>query len=135
MSRQTAQHICNHCRLPLHGAHAALVLSVLLLPLCALQETVLSLLRNPEYCVYADANSEVVRGPEEAEQRFSSFSLQVRDGPGLEEPGCQAQGCPPVGCGCGCGCVAAAASSCHVASCCMAWCYAVRPSCASIPCK
>jgi hypothetical protein len=37
----------------------------------------LSLLRNPEYCVYADATSEVVRSPEEAEQRFSTFSLQV----------------------------------------------------------
>ncbi len=41
------------------------------------QETVLALLRNPEYCVYADVSSEVVRCPEEAEQRFGSFSLQV----------------------------------------------------------
>jgi hypothetical protein len=42
------------------------------------QETVLALLRHPEYCVYADSASEVVAGPEEAEQRFGALSLQER---------------------------------------------------------
>lgn len=43
-----------------------------------LEETVLALLRNPEYCVYGFATSKVCRGPEQAEETFNDFSLDER---------------------------------------------------------
>ena len=43
-----------------------------------LEETVLALLRNPEYCVYGFAASKVCRGPEQAEETFNDFSLDER---------------------------------------------------------
>lgn len=43
-----------------------------------LEETVLALLRNPEYCVYGYATSASARGPEEAEDTFNEFSMDER---------------------------------------------------------
>ena len=43
-----------------------------------LEETVLALLRNPEYCVYGYATSTSARGPEEAEDTFNEFSMDER---------------------------------------------------------
>ena len=43
-----------------------------------LQETVLSLLRNPEYCVYGFAKSGIEDSPEAAESRFNKLSLEER---------------------------------------------------------
>ena len=43
-----------------------------------LEETVLALLRNPEYCVYGYATSTSARGPEEAEDAFNEFSMDER---------------------------------------------------------
>ena len=43
-----------------------------------LQETVLSLLRNPNYCVYGFAKSGVENSPDEAESRFNKLSLEER---------------------------------------------------------
>ena len=43
-----------------------------------LQETVLALMRNPDYCVYGYAKSGVENGPEAAESRFNKLSLQER---------------------------------------------------------
>lgn len=40
-----------------------------------LEETVLALLRNPEYCVYGFATSNSARGPEEAEDLFNEMSM------------------------------------------------------------
>lgn len=40
-----------------------------------LEETVLALLRNPEYCVYGYATSNSARGPEEAEDLFNEMSM------------------------------------------------------------
>ncbi len=41
-------------------------------------ETVLSLLRNPDYCVYAYAKSGTERSPERAETRFNELSMEER---------------------------------------------------------
>ena len=43
-----------------------------------LSETVLALLRNPEYCVYGYAASKVCRGPEQAEETFNDYSIDER---------------------------------------------------------
>ena len=43
-----------------------------------LEETVLALLRNPEYCVYGYATTKTCRGPEQAEETFNDFSLDER---------------------------------------------------------
>jgi uncharacterized membrane protein len=43
-----------------------------------LEETVLALLRNPEYCVYGYATSTVVDGPEKAEEAFNELSMDER---------------------------------------------------------
>lgn len=43
-----------------------------------LQETVLSLMRNPEYCVYGFAKSGIEDSPEAAESRFNKLSLEER---------------------------------------------------------
>lgn len=43
-----------------------------------LQETVLSLMRNPDYCVYGFAKSGIEDSPEEAEARFNKLSLEER---------------------------------------------------------
>ena len=43
-----------------------------------LEETVLALLRNPEYCVYGYATSKVCRGPEQAEETFNDYSIDER---------------------------------------------------------
>lgn len=43
-----------------------------------LEETVLALLRNPEYCVYGYATSASARGPEDAEDKFNEFSMDER---------------------------------------------------------
>lgn len=43
-----------------------------------LEETVLALLRNPEYCVYGYATSASARGPEDAEDKFNDFSMDER---------------------------------------------------------
>ena len=43
-----------------------------------LEETVLALLRNPEYCVYGHAECAVVKGPEAAEDAFNEFSMDER---------------------------------------------------------
>ena len=43
-----------------------------------LEETVLALLRNPEYCVYGYATSKVCRGPEQAEEVFNDLSIDER---------------------------------------------------------
>ena len=43
-----------------------------------LEETVLALLRNPEYCVYGYATSKVCRGPEQAEEAFNDLSIDER---------------------------------------------------------
>lgn len=43
-----------------------------------LEETVLALMRNPDYMVYGGSATMVVRGPEEAEDYFNSFSMQER---------------------------------------------------------
>lgn len=43
-----------------------------------LQETVLSLMRNPNYCVYGFAKSGVENSPDEAESRFNKLSLEER---------------------------------------------------------
>ncbi|KAL4533071.1 hypothetical protein Ndes2526A_g08524 [Nannochloris sp. 'desiccata'] len=43
-----------------------------------LQETVLSLMRNPDYCVYGFAKSGVENSADEAESRFNKLSLEER---------------------------------------------------------
>jgi uncharacterized membrane protein len=43
-----------------------------------LQETVLALLRHPEYCVYADSGGVTLSGPEAAEGRFNEASVAER---------------------------------------------------------
>ena len=43
-----------------------------------LQETVLSLMRNPDYCVYGFAKSGIEDSPEQAEARFNKLSLEER---------------------------------------------------------
>jgi uncharacterized membrane protein len=43
-----------------------------------LEETVLALLRNPEYCVYGYATSTTVDGPEKAEDMFNEYSMDER---------------------------------------------------------
>lgn len=43
-----------------------------------LEETVLALLRNPEYSVYGYATSKSAIGPEEAEEVFNEFSMEER---------------------------------------------------------
>jgi len=43
-----------------------------------LQETVLALMRNPDYCVYGFAKSGVERSPDDAEARFNKLSLEER---------------------------------------------------------
>lgn len=43
-----------------------------------LEETVLALMRNPDYMVYGGSATMVVRSPEEAEDYFNSFSMQER---------------------------------------------------------
>lgn len=43
-----------------------------------LQETVLALMRNPDYCVYGFAKSGIEGSPEEAESRFNKLSLEER---------------------------------------------------------
>lgn len=43
-----------------------------------LEETVLALLRNPEYCVYGYATSAAADGPADAEDRFNEFSMDER---------------------------------------------------------
>ena len=43
-----------------------------------LEETVLALLRNPEYCVYGYATSSVAKGPEAAEDLFNEMSMDER---------------------------------------------------------
>lgn len=43
-----------------------------------LQETVLALMRNPNYCVYGFAKSGVERSADEAESRFNKLSLEER---------------------------------------------------------
>lgn len=43
-----------------------------------LQETVLSLLRHPEYCIYGAASTKSVRGLDAAEERFNSASMSER---------------------------------------------------------
>lgn len=43
-----------------------------------LEETVLALLRNPEYCVYGYATSNSANGPEQAEDLFNEFSMDER---------------------------------------------------------
>lgn len=43
-----------------------------------LQEAVLSLLRNPDYCVYADSGSKALSDPDQAEERFQALSLRER---------------------------------------------------------
>ena len=43
-----------------------------------LQETVLALLRNPEYAIYGFAKSKVCRGPEQAEELFNDLALDER---------------------------------------------------------
>jgi uncharacterized membrane protein len=43
-----------------------------------LEETVLALLRNPEYCVYGYATSKACRGPEQAEETFNDYSIDER---------------------------------------------------------
>ena len=43
-----------------------------------LEETTLALLRNPEYCVYGCATSEVAKGPEMAEDLFNELSMDER---------------------------------------------------------
>jgi len=40
-----------------------------------LEETVLALLRNPEYCVYGFATTNSAKGPEEAEDLFNEMSM------------------------------------------------------------
>ena len=43
-----------------------------------LEETVLALLRNPEYCVYGYATSATADGPENAEDLFNEYSMDER---------------------------------------------------------
>jgi len=43
-----------------------------------LEETVLTLLRNPEFCVYGYATSAAADGPEQAEDRFNEFCMDER---------------------------------------------------------
>jgi len=43
-----------------------------------LQETVLALMRNPDYCVYGFAKSGVERSGDDAESRFNKLSLEER---------------------------------------------------------
>jgi len=43
-----------------------------------LEETVLALLRNPEYCVYGFATTNSAKGPEEAEDLFNEMSMDER---------------------------------------------------------
>jgi len=43
-----------------------------------LEETVLALLRNPEFCVYGYATSATVDGPENAEDLFNEYSMDER---------------------------------------------------------
>lgn len=43
-----------------------------------LQETMLALMRNPDYCVYGYARSGVERSAEDAEARFNKLSLEER---------------------------------------------------------
>lgn len=43
-----------------------------------LQETVLALMRNPDYCVYGFAKSGVERSADDAESRFNKLSLEER---------------------------------------------------------
>lgn len=43
-----------------------------------LQETVLALLRNPEYCVYGAAEVKSARGLDDGEERFNQLSLEER---------------------------------------------------------
>jgi len=43
-----------------------------------LQETVLALMRNPDYCVYGFAKSGIEDSPEDAESRFNKLSLEER---------------------------------------------------------
>jgi len=43
-----------------------------------LQETVLALMRNPDYCVYGFAKSGIEDSPEAAESRFNKLSLEER---------------------------------------------------------
>lgn len=46
--------------------------------LCLAAETVLALLRNPEYAVYGSASVQNVGDLDAAEQRFNSLSLEER---------------------------------------------------------
>ena len=75
--RSTTFSVANH-----FGADVLLELSECVVDTCSMvvnaAETVLSLLRNPDYCVYGDGGTKNPRGLDGAEEAFNEVVLQER---------------------------------------------------------